>query len=161
MATETEEIDPKLKKKIDEGSELDQYFIINEIGGFRWRMEHELCHGRISDGDWPSISKDIARLTIAQQYAVSLLTRFGVSKPFRDDKIKPSAEYWSWFRWWDSYIKGLPQDEWKEIERRCGAKEDLSIYRPQGEWRTRIPEEEDSIRRAEEFWSKINKPVVA
>ena len=32
--------------------EIDLYFIINEIGGFIWRMNHEMLHGRIEKEHW-------------------------------------------------------------------------------------------------------------
>ena len=159
MNTETTEIFEKssgLMKKIDEGTELDQYFVINEIGGFSWRMQHEYYHGRIMEEDWQEIQKDIVRLSVVQRHAVSLLTRFGVTKPFRDEKNRPSAEYWAWFRWWDAYIKGLSQEGWEELDRRYRAKEDLSAYRPTGDWREQIPKEEETIRRAEEFQAQLS-----
>ena len=152
------EIDPKTKKQIDDADELGSYQIIDYTGGFIWRMNHDYNRGDFTAEQWLGISKDVDNFWSIQMYAVSQLTRFGISKPFVDDAGHPSAEYWAWFRWWDEYFKRtLSEDQWDEFSRKQRNKEDISGYRPEGTWRDRLPEEEESQRQSEEFRKKMQK----
>jgi len=129
-----DEADQKTRKQIEEADELGLYFMINEIGGFVWRMNHDMADGRIPEKDWPMIDEEIARLRPLQTFAVSQLTRIGVETPLKEDGKSPTDEYWAWFRWWDGYIKGLPEDQWKELES-AYPNGDYSKFRPEGEWK--------------------------
>jgi hypothetical protein len=115
--------------------EIGLYFVINECGGFIWRMNHDMADGRIPEEDHAAIDKDIKNVQKTQQKAVALLPKFGVVKPTQGKNEAPTEEYWKWFRWWDSYVKGLSKEEWEELNRKITAKEDYSNYRPQGDWR--------------------------
>ena len=143
-----------MKEQIDKYDEMSSYFIINEIGGFIWRMNHDMANGRIPTESHKGIDDDIAFMSKVQQYAVSQLNRFGVEKPYRNENKQPSAEYWAWFKWWDSHIKNLPDSEWKELNILIKEKKDCSKYWPKGNWRDNIPEEEKGIKEAEAFFKK-------
>jgi len=80
-----DEADQKTRKQIEEADELGLYFMINEIGGFVWRMNHDMADGRIPEKDWPMIDEEIARLRPLQTFAVSQLTRIGVETPLKED----------------------------------------------------------------------------
>lgn len=134
-------IEPETKKFLDEAVEMNLYFIINDCGGFIWRMNHDMSDGRIPKEHWEAIDKDIAKMRVTQEYALSQLPRIGVEHPLLEDKT-PSTEYWAWFRWWDSYIKGLSNDQWTELDSKITAKQDVSSYRPEGDWRNSFTKEE-------------------
>jgi hypothetical protein len=131
--------------------ELNTYFIINEIDGFIWKMRHDMANNRIPKESHEAINKDIEKLTKVQQYAVSTLTRFGVSNPYRNEQRHPSAEYRAWFRWWDHYIRQMPENDWKALEQKCASKEDVSSYRPTGNWKDRIIHEEEALKKADKL----------
>jgi hypothetical protein len=40
-----------------EMNELELYFVIDYCGGFIWRMNHDMCDGRIPREDWPAIGE--------------------------------------------------------------------------------------------------------
>lgn len=146
-------LDPESKKNVDEGSEIISYFIINEIGGFIWRMNHDMADGRIEKEHHTSIDKDIKRMQDLQLYAISQLIRFGVDEPFVDGHGSP--QYWAWFRWWDAYIKGISNDEWRRLDLKLKQKEDVSGFRPEGDWRDNVAQEEENLKKAEEFRKKM------
>lgn len=121
--------------------EISLYFVINECGGFIWRMNHDMADGRIPIESHDAIDKDIAGVRRTQQDAVSLLPKFGVDQPTQGPSRAPTEEYWKWFRWWDSYIKGLSEKEWEELNKKISNKEDYSKYRPQGDWKDPVSKE--------------------
>ena len=49
-------MDNDLKEKLDKGSEIFLWFYIENMGGFLWRMNHDLADGRIEST--PGIEKD-------------------------------------------------------------------------------------------------------
>ena len=50
-------MDKKVKQKLDAGSEIFLWLAIEELGGFLWRMNHDLADGRIDST--PGIEKDL------------------------------------------------------------------------------------------------------
>jgi hypothetical protein len=132
----------KNKKDIDSlieaNDEMSIYFIIDGLGGVIWRLNHDMADNRIEKESWDNLDKEILLMVEVQQYAVSKLTKFGVTNPYLDEKKHPSPEYWAWFRWWDGYIKGLPEDEWRILDAKMSAKEDISFYRPKGSWKLSV-----------------------
>ena len=149
--------------EIDTMREIEIYFTINEIGGFIWRMNHDMADVRIPEDQWPAIDRDIKKMSEIQQHAISILPKFGVTPPFRDPENKlaflrkPSAQYWAWFRWWDGYIKGLSEEEWEILSQKIDKDEDISSYRPSGAWQDNVAKEEENIKKSEEFWNAFKK----
>lgn len=143
-------MDPKNKATIDNALEDQLYFIINEAGGFIWRMNHDMRRGDFTDVECVSIKKDIETMRENQLYAIEHLPKYGVQNPFRNEQKHPSAEYWAWFRWWDEFFKAMPEEEWKEYN-----KVENPTARPAGNWRDRIPQEEESIKKSEEFLERL------
>ena len=127
--------DEEALTEIDTMDELHLYFFIDFVGAFTWRMGHDYGHGRISEADWESIKKDSERLQKQQARAVQNLTRFGV-KSLNDDG-RPTDEYRAWYSWWSHWHKDeMSNEEWRELDSKMVAKEDVSTYRPKGDWRT-------------------------
>lgn len=123
--------------EIDGMAEIHLYFLIDFVGAVAWRMNHDASHGRILKEDMEKIDKDIERWKVQQDRAVRNLTRFGVHP--LDDGGKPTAEYWAWYKWWSNWHKDeLSNKQWLELDRKMSAKEDVSTYRPTGDWRTLV-----------------------
>ena len=123
--------------EFDNMTEIRLYFFIDFVGAYTWRMNHDYSHGRISEDEMVSIDKTIARLRIKQDRAVKNLTRFGF-KPLSDEG-KPTAEYWAWYKWWSKWHKDdLTQEQWRELDAKMSAGEDVSSYRPSGDWRSQV-----------------------
>lgn len=148
-------MDDKQKTIIENETEIGLYFTIDSIGGFIWRMQHDYSHGRIEDSHWPEIEKDIKKMSEIQMFAVSQLTRFGVEKPQKENK-SPTAEYWAWFRWWDTWKKNMTETEWNTLNNKMKLKQDISSYRPTGDWRSAVADEQNKMDEAEKFWTKFN-----
>lgn len=118
--------------EVDGMSEIMLYFLIDAIGAFTWRMNHDYAHGRIPEDDMVAINKDIERLRVKQDRAVKNLPRFGVN-PLEDGKT--TAEYWAWYKWWNHWHKDeLTNEQWDELNQKMNEKADLSSYRPSGDW---------------------------
>lgn len=117
------------------------YFFIDQCGAFIWRMNHDMADGRIEAKHHAGIDGDIMRVRERQQEAVAALTRFGL-KPV-DDAGRPTAEYWAWYRWWDSWKKGMSNEEWRECDSamtRGMTPEEDARFRPSGDWRDSLTE---------------------
>jgi hypothetical protein len=79
-------------KEILKGGEIHYYFLINECGGFIWRMNHDLADGRIDLPTDPeenkkaiaSIDEDIKKMREIQTFVVSKLPEVGVEKPVKE-----------------------------------------------------------------------------
>jgi len=123
---------------IESGTEHQMYFLIDHIGAFTWRMNHDMSHGRIDEKEHAGINKEIEKARAEQLLLVRSLPRFGVDTPL-DAEGRPTEQYWRWFRWWDSWKKNLTDDEWRTLDAAFarGLSADESIrFRPQGDWRT-------------------------
>jgi hypothetical protein len=144
-------MDEKRKAQLEKENEIGLYLTIDAIGAFIWRMRHDYHHGRIENSHWPEIQKDIEKMSETQMFAVSQLTRFGVEKPQKDDNKSPTAEYWAWFRWWDAWKKNMSDAEWNELNEKINLEQDISSYRPTGDWHLTIADEQKKMEEAEKF----------
>ena len=97
-----------------EMNELELYFVIDYYGGFIWRMNHDMCDGRIPEKDWTDIDKDIEEMKKLQKEAVAELPRIGVNNPLNADG-KPTDTYWTWYRTWDQWKKDLSDEKWRKV----------------------------------------------
>ena len=125
-----------INELIREGSERDLYFVIDTLGGFVWRMNHDMGHGRIEST--PGIEADLVRCREQQIEAIRSLARFGIDG-LLDDHGAPTPRYWRWFRWWDGWKRGMTDTEWNECNRAMSrglSADDEQRFRPRGDWRT-------------------------
>ena len=124
----------KLAEIIDVGPEVVVYMHIETIGGFMWRMNHDMADGRIPPESHQAIDEDIAKVRPQQVRLVECLTRFGLDKPLEDDGI-PTDEYWAWDKWWNGWHKGMSDAEWDAIQGdiKLGMSEEaIARCRPEG-----------------------------
>ncbi len=123
-----EEIEPELKKTLDECSEIFLWAAIEQLGGFIWRMNHDLADGRIKST--PDIEDDLIMMRNNQEYAIDQLERFGVSDPRRES----NKEYWEWYKTWKDYWENVDKGIYDEINRRIKADstDNCEEYRPDG-----------------------------
>ncbi len=136
--------EPAFTELITTGPEIHLYFVIDHIGAFTWRMNHDMAHGRIPDKAHAAIDKDITTASVQQRAAVEQCRRFGVEEP-RDDQGHPTPDYWKWYRWWDAWKKGLSDDEWRVLNEALSrpdglTKAELKLYRPAGTWQDEVVE---------------------
>lgn len=101
----------KKQKPVSEMNELELYFLIDFVGAFTWRMNHDMAHGRIPVADHAAIDADIIRLREEQIAAIKELPRFGVV-PFVEGKERPTEAYWTWYRTWDGWKKDMTDEQW-------------------------------------------------
>ena len=112
-------------------TEQQLYFYINTFGGMIWRLKHDMAHGRIGE-------VDLTPYQYAIEYCVMRTPRFGVKieEPAEGGHVKTTDSYWAWFRWWDEYFqKTLTDKEYQEYIRKSNNGEDISQFRPKGDWR--------------------------
>lgn len=109
MSSEKEYLD-----RIATCSELDLYFIIDSMGAFIWRMNHDMAHGRIPNNDHAGIDRDVMATGERQKLAVKQCSRFGIQ--VEDEDGKTSDAYWTWYRMWDGWKKALTDSEWREVD---------------------------------------------
>jgi len=79
------------------------------MGGFIWRMNHDIAHGRIQST--PGIEQDLVNMQENIEYAVDQLTRFGIEDPKGKNSSVGRDNYWKWFRAWENYFSHVISDE--------------------------------------------------
>ena len=122
----------EFEKRCQQCSEVELYIIINSLGGFIWRMNHDLADGRISES--LEINKSLAEAQKKVEFAVEQTKRFGVIQP-KSEQEGPTPEYWRWFRCWDSYVNDLSTGEWRKLEYSIEMGKDVSSWKPHTDWR--------------------------
>ena len=120
---------------ISQCTEQELYHIINMIGGMIWRANHDAADGRIT-GNF-----DLSKEQYAIEYCVMQTTRFGVEipEPKEGEHVERTASYNAWFKWWNEYFQHtLRQEDFDAYNKKASAGEDVSKYRPAGDWRDNI-----------------------
>jgi|GEM_PF-2575969 len=130
---DSEKIDSELREQLEGYGEAMLYFHINTAGGVRHRVKHNSSHqerpGAISVKDSLTVEEE---MFLEQRFCIDQLKEKDIlANPCDDDGI-PTDEYWAWFRAWDSYVRGLPSEEWKVFEKALNGKADVSKWRPEG-----------------------------
>ncbi len=126
--------DAILKEICSDWPEIQVFYAIRELGGFIFHMNHDMADGRIPDKDHPSIDVDVRKAVEESTKIVKSLTRFGLEKPTEENGAA-TAEYWKWYRWWDSYECSLSTKQFLELEKVLESKGDLTPWRPEGDWK--------------------------
>jgi len=131
-------VDSEIKEQFDTLPEINCYFLITEIGNHLKGMHQKHKEGKIpSDVFKTFIEKRAPQLQNTLVYGVSALSRFGVEQP-HELGGRATPEYWAWFEWWNTYIQGLPQHEWDQMQEAISRKEDATHWRPSGDWRPNV-----------------------
>ena len=113
-------------------TEQELYFYINSLGGMIWRLRHDMADGRIEE------ELDLTPYQYAIEYCVMRTPRFGVKieEPKAGEHVQTTDSYWAWFRWWDNYFqRTLTEDEYEDYLSKSENREDVSQFRPAGDWR--------------------------
>jgi len=120
---------------LENGPEVSVYLFIDQLGGFLWRTHHDAAHGRIKITE--KLQKDITNTQYAVEYAVLKSRRFGVEieTPEKGKHIVRTESYNKWFRWWDDYVSGLLEEQFRDLDHLLATNQDVSMYRPKGDWK--------------------------
>ena len=116
-------------------TEQKLYRLIDALGYNVWRLNHDMADGRIKE------NIDLMPYQYAIEYCVMHTTRFGVeiSEPKEGEHVEATKSYWAWFEWWDNYFKNtLTDEEYKEYEHKSEKGEDISKFRPTGDWKDNL-----------------------
>ena len=146
-------IDPgnlKDPEEIKSMSELDLYLMIESMGAFIWRCNHDMADNRME-------YVDLTEYNYAQEILVYQTTRFGVelAEPEMGKHIEPTESYYAWYKFYSNHFRyTLTDEEWDAFQdaRRNG--EDVSQYMPAGDWRDSLKKEE-----TQETGTNEEKPV--
>ena len=116
-------------------TEQELYFFINNMGGMIWRLNHDMADGRIKE------NLGLTSYQYAVEYCVMHTPRFGVKidEPKEGEHVKATDSYWAWFSWWDNYFRRtLSKEEYEDYLHKVDNKEDISQFRPTGDWRDNL-----------------------
>lgn len=126
------EITEQEKTDLQKLNEYDSYFFIDECGAFMWRMNHDMAHGRIPQESHMAISEDVAKIRELQKFVVDTnLPKFGVDPTTVTDR---KGSYWKWYMFWDSWKKGLSNEDWEAMNLLMMADKPIDQYLPKGTW---------------------------
>lgn len=105
----------KFQRQCTTCPEIMLYFMIDSLGGFIWRMNHDMADMRIPVEQHAGIDKDLANVQKQIEFAVDHTTRFGLKEP-RNSEGHATEEYSRWFGRWDGYVKSLSDEKFAELE---------------------------------------------
>ena len=88
---------------------------------------------------------DAAKLQKKVSVCAAQVKRFGVDPVlvkrynplYKEEMEAPSDDYWKWYHWWKEYITSLSDQQFRELDRALEANQDVSTWRPKGDWRAR------------------------
>jgi hypothetical protein len=112
-------------------NEYDSYFFIDECGAFIWRMNHDMAHGRIPQESHRAIDEDIVKVRVLQKFVADNLIKFGVDPESVTDR---KGSYWKWYTFWDSWKKGLSNEDWDAMKLLMTDDKPIDQYLPKGTW---------------------------
>lgn len=135
--------EPEFDKICREADEINFYFVCNDLSAFSWRMTHDMNTGRIPREDWAGVLRDVEKARTQLRYAAAFAHRFGI-KAALNPYGGLTYEFNAWHSWWHNYIEGLSREDWQLLEMAMNAKEDVSAWRPAGDWRSNLSEERDA-----------------
>ena len=116
----------KFKEEIAKCSEIDLFVEID-------RIQTYIIMGK--EQNYPEWDKNDKYVFQAEkELAVEQTSRFGV-QPFEPNSVKPTEQYFKWYKWWKDYIDGMSKEEWDNVRGAIENKEDVSKYRPNGDWK--------------------------
>jgi hypothetical protein len=99
-------------------TEMEYWQCIEGLGGFAWRMNHDLADGRISDPDGSIDKKIVSAREISTRLVQEIAEKFNVIPPDQMPKrqvgesLPPAPEgkiyYWDWYhKWQREFYQGL------------------------------------------------------
>jgi hypothetical protein len=119
------DIKESIKAEIDSASELELFMIVN-------KNSNVLNTIRNQDNDITSDENEIAKIKDILSYAIFKSGVYGFT-PY-DDKDNPTDPFYRWFKWWGDYLESLTDEEWDSLNKSIIEGEDLSAFKPKGNW---------------------------
>ena len=126
-------IEESKKAELLKMNETETFFLIDECGGFIWRMNHEMSHGRIPIESHAGVHEDMMAVKELQQFVVDNLMRFGVDPLSAKDR--ENGDYWKWFGFWDKWRNGLSDEDWDNMIKLIKNNESYEKYLPETTWK--------------------------
>ena len=118
------------KKEVEGYNECKLFFTVDGIGGIIWRTNHDASHGRFEIT--PTMQEELEHLHEYQKYAVSLLSKFGVTPGSENDR--PDGDYWKWYNHWNDWKNDMSDEVWYELDTKMSNNEDFSDMLPKDSW---------------------------
>lgn len=120
---------------VEKGNEQEMYTLINGLSYRIFKMEKDLKENQVLESKY---EKYLEELKYALEYAILRTRRFGVIilDAEKNCHIERTDSYEQWFNWWHEYFqKTLTDDEWNEFNKRSIDGNDISHFRPEGDWK--------------------------
>lgn len=114
-------------------TEQDLYFNIHSLDEVILFLKHKMLDVGNEENE-----ELIAKLQYEFEYCVMQTKRFGVEieEPKEAEHVKATASYWAWYLWWNEYFqRTLTPEQWEEYQNKRKNGEDVTQYRPKGDWR--------------------------
>ena len=123
-------------KKDPKWAELWIYFLYDQCDWFCWHYNRILPGGREAMPHTPETQKDYEETKYAKFWAIAQTKNFGITfETKEEEQLFPHSEnFHKWYRFWHSYIEGLPKETWNKLNQTFSNKGDLTPYWPTKAW---------------------------
>ena len=116
-------------------TEQELYFYIKAFKKMISQLSHDMERGKMPK------DLDLTPCQYALEFCMMHTSRFGVKieQPTNGEHVKATDSYLAWFHWWNEYFqKTLTNKEYKKYQHKLEKGEDISHFRPSGNWRDNI-----------------------
>lgn len=128
---DADKVSSELKEQLEGYGEATLYFHINTAGGVRHNVARSSAHqerpGAIAVVDAFTVEEEMFQ---EQRYCIEQLKTKGIVDNPVDVEGAPTDDYWTWFRAWKGYVRGLSSEEWSDFENALNSGGDISKWRP-------------------------------
>lgn len=130
MNKESEENLAKLTEILKTATEVMLFFLIDGLGGCKWRERHEYSDERM-DITKEAFEENQEYYSAAIQKCVEKLPAFGVDPESVKDK---EGSYWKWYTHWKNWKEGMTQENWEIFDQKFSEEEPIEEFLPKTKW---------------------------
>lgn len=121
--------------KIDKMSEGELWLQINNIES---QFNNIVASSKKDIGSLETLKNRIEEYRYSLEYLISKTSKFGVEIAISRKHIIKNDSYNAWYKWWNDYFNSFTIDEAKEFNNLLENGENVSKYRPKGNWKENI-----------------------
>lgn len=121
------------KKILENGPEIVVFMLVDSVWTLIVSSTKGMDDVSLPKRVWESTIKDNFNAVAKTMNLIKSTVNYGVTEPLFEGV--PTDQFWKWYRWWRTYLRSLSDEENKRLHLALINNEDVSSWRPQGEWK--------------------------